>query len=165
MPAINVNDLTFGVEIETAMPTGTIAVGGYHNGRQIPGLPDGWRAESDCSIVCPAGHQACEVVSPVLKGTDGLEQIQQVCDWLNAVGAKVNRSTGFHVHVGWTGDREALKRLTSYVSNFEKAIFASTGTHSREQSRYCRPIRESSDYTSRFRMDRAMASPTIAITS
>jgi hypothetical protein len=148
---IDVNDLTFGIEIETVIPHGTIAVGGYHNGRQIPGLPEGWKSERDCSIRCPAGHEACEVVSPILKGADGLRQVKQVCDWLNAVGAKVNRSTGMHVHVGWTGDPEALACLTHYVSNFEIALFASTGTRSREEGSYCRPIRANDDFTRRFR--------------
>lgn len=148
---INVNDLTFGVELETTIPVGTIRVGGYHAGVQIPGLPEGWKAERDCSIRCDPGHEACEFVSPVLKGADGLRQVKQVCDWLNAIGAKVNRSTGFHVHVGFSGDPETLKRLTHYVSNYEIALFASTGTRSREEGTYCRPIRQSDDYARRFR--------------
>jgi hypothetical protein len=156
---INVNDMTFGVEIETTIPVGAVPVGGYHAGRQIEGLPAGWKAERDCSISCPVGHEACEVVSPILKGSDGIKQVKQVCDWLNAIGAKVNRSTGFHVHVGWSGDPEALKRLTHYVSNFEKALFASTGTHTREEGNFCRPIRESVDYTRRFRDGQAEGLP------
>lgn len=149
MPTIN--EMTFGVEIETAIPVGVIRVGGYHCGIQVPQLPPGWKAEADSSITCPAGHQSCEIVSPILKGADGLRQVKQVCDWLNSVGAKVNRSTGLHVHVGWNGDRDALNRLTHYVANFEKAIFASTGTHSREEGRFCKKIRESRDYTQLFR--------------
>jgi hypothetical protein len=148
---IDVNDLTFGCELETVIPAGTIPVGAYHNGRQVAALPPGWTVERDCSINCPAGHEAAEFVSPILKGADGLKQVKQVCDWLNAVGAKVNKSTGFHVHIGWAGDAEALKRLTHYVANFEKALFASSGTRSREEGSFCRPIREADSYTSRFR--------------
>ena len=52
----------------------------------------------------------------------------------------MNASTGLHVHVGWTGDAKALARLVSLVGNFEKAIFASTGTKTREQNHYCQSI-------------------------
>jgi hypothetical protein len=145
-PAINVNDLTFGIEIETAMPRGVVHVGGCHCGVQIPQLPEGWRAERDGSIRCPAEHEACEIVSPVLKGEDGIRQVLQVLAWLNSVGAKVNRSTGFHVHVGWNGDAETTKRLVFLVSNFEKALFAATGTRSREQGHYCQPIQSDSRF-------------------
>src|SRR5262245_33404466 len=103
-PAIDVNDLTFGIEIETAMPHGVVRVGGYHYGTQVPQLPEGWKAERDGSIRCPAGHEACEIVSPVLKGDDGIRQVVQVLAWLKSAGAQVNRSTGFHVHVGWNAD-------------------------------------------------------------
>jgi hypothetical protein len=136
-PAIDVNDLTFGIEIETAMPRGVVRVGNYHSGYQVPQLPHGWRAERDASIHCPQGHEPCEIVSPVLKGEDGVRQVVQVLAWLKGVGAKVNRSTGFHVHVGWNADEETTKRLVFLVSNFEKALFAATGTKSREEGHYC----------------------------
>jgi hypothetical protein len=151
MPTCDVNDLTFGCEFETTIPVGTIIVGGYHNGRTIAGLPEGWKAEHDCSIRATAGFTACEVVSPILKGADGLKQVKQICDYLNSIGAKVNSSTGFHVHIGWIGDADALKRLTSYVSNYEQALFASTGTRTRETGQFCQPIRTANAYTGRFR--------------
>jgi hypothetical protein len=95
---------------------------------------------------------AAEIVSPVLKGADGLRQLKAVCDWLNAVGAKVNRSTGFHVHVGFDRrDKAGLRRLVSLVANFEKALYASTGTHSREQGDYCRPVQTDQSYQQAFK--------------
>src|SRR6516164_7580401 len=103
-PAIDVNDLTFGIEIETAMPRGVVRVGNYHGGYQVPQLPHGWRAERDASIHCPQGYEPCEIVSPVLKGEEGVRQVVEVLAWLKGIGAKVNRSTGFHVHVGWNAD-------------------------------------------------------------
>jgi hypothetical protein len=39
-----------------------------------------------------------ELVSPPLKGADGLAQLETVCKVLNELGAKVNRSCGMHVH-------------------------------------------------------------------
>jgi hypothetical protein len=154
----NVHDLTFGVELEVTLPLGTCPVGCYHHGVQVPQLPEGWKAESDCSIEAGTGYMAAEIVSPVLKGADGLCQLKTVCDWLNSVNAKVNRSTGFHVHVGFNRtDKQGLRRLVSMVANFEKALFASTGTHSREQGSYCRPVQDDLCYQQAFRTARVAA--------
>jgi hypothetical protein len=151
MPA-NINDLTFGVELEVTLPVGTCQVGYYHGGVQVPQLPPGWKAERDSSIHANAGYMAAEIVSPVLKGADGLRQVKAVCDWLNSVNAKVNRSTGFHVHVGFDRqDGKGLRRLVSLVANFEKALFATTGTRSREQGMYCRPVQADRHYQQIFR--------------
>lgn len=147
---VNANELTFGVEIETSMPRGVVSVGGYHQGTQVPELPAGWNAQRDGSIRSGCGHQGCEIVSPVLKGADGLRQVLVVLGWLQSVGARVNRSTGLHVHVGWEGDAEALDRLAHVVSNNEKALYASTGTKSRETGTYCRPIQGSQEYQEVF---------------
>jgi Putative amidoligase enzyme len=153
--AVNVNDLTFGVELEVTLPAGTCPVGGYHCGLQVPQLPPGWKAERDGSIQAGPGHVAAEIVSPVLKGADGIRQLKAVCDWLNSVGAKVNRSTGFHVHVGFAGrDLDALHRLVSLVANFEKALYAATGTRSREHGRYCRGIQADHNFVTAFRATR-----------
>lgn len=139
-------DLTFGVEFEVCLPAtlSNVAYGAYHRGAQIAQLPEGWNGQGDGSIQAPAGYWGIEIVSPVLKGADGIRQVQQVLSWLNSVGAKVNASTGFHVHVGFDRqNRDGLKRLTHLVASFEKAIYASTGTNSRETGRFCRSIRES----------------------
>jgi len=42
--------------------------------------------------------RGCELVSPVLNGIDGLNQIEKVCEALSEVGARVNISCGLHVH-------------------------------------------------------------------
>lgn len=136
------SELTFGIELETHVPRGTCQVGGYHVGTQVPFLPSGWTAQRDCSIAAPTGREGCEFVSPILKGGEGLKQVVAVAAKLNEIGAKVNASTGLHVHVGWAGDAAALDRLVNLVANFEKAIFAATGTKSREQSHYCQGIHQ-----------------------
>jgi hypothetical protein len=149
---IDVNEMTFGVEIECCLPIGVrIQVGGYHSGIQVEGLPAGWTAQHDSSLRAPRAHRGVEIVSPILKGADGLRQIKQVCDWLASKGAKVNPSCGLHVHVGWGGDEDALKRLVHYVANFEKAIYASTGTKARENGHYCGTVRNDYTYARVFR--------------
>ena len=134
---MNVDDITFGIEIETTIPRGALAVGPHGRGADIPQLP-GWKADRDPSIRAGAGHEACEFVSPVFKGSDGLKQLLRDLATIKALGARINASCGLHVHVGIDKcNVELTTRLITLVSNFEKAIYASTGTKSREQGRWC----------------------------
>jgi hypothetical protein len=142
-------EMTFGIEIECLIPRANApACGGYHRGIQIPNLPQGWNAQQDSSIRSARyGMVGVEVVSPVLKGLDGLQQIKMVLDWLQSIGATVNRSTGLHIHVGFDrGNEQLTKKLVTVVANFEKAIYASTGTKSRETGCYCRSVQNSADH-------------------
>lgn len=149
---INVNDMTFGIEIETAIPIAAgVRVGGYHAGIQIPQLPEGWNAQRDGSIQCPTGHQPCEVVSPKLQGEDGVRQVIAAIEWLKSIDAKINSSTGLHVHVGWKNhNADTTRRLVTMVANFEKALYASTGTHSRENGTYAHSVASDRDYQHSF---------------
>jgi hypothetical protein len=148
---MNVSEMTFGVEFECTLPAGTCPVGAYHAGVQVPDLPPGWKAMRDGSIRAEeAGHQGVEVVSPVLKGEAGLREIQAVCRWLQSKGAKVNRSTGFHVHVGFQGDDVNLQRLASLAACQEEALYAVTGTKARERNHYCKPIKEDRAFKQAF---------------
>lgn len=137
---MNVQDITFGVEIETTIPHGALSVrvGCHGNGTDIPELA-GWKADRDPSIrVGVPGHEPCEFVSPVYKGTAGLQQLMLDLAKIKATGAKVNDSCGLHVHVGFDkADRDACKKLATLVANFEKAIYATTGTKNRERGRWC----------------------------
>lgn len=143
---IDINAMTFGIEIETTMPSEAMraagwTIGAYHVGANIPAFP-GWKTMHDGSIVASGiGRVGVEIVSPVLSGVDGLAQVERMVATLNAMGAKVNTSTGFHVHVGWTGDAAQLRRLVNFVAFHERALFASTGTTSREHNTYCGAIR------------------------
>lgn len=141
---MNCNEFTFGVEFETTMPIGSVICGGYHRGQQVPWLPEGWNAQHDGSIRARRGRMGVEFVSPVLKGAEGLKQVLDVIDMLVAHGATINQSCGFHIHVGSFGaqDQKTLEKVTTLVANFEKAIFASTGTKAREQGRWCGSIQQ-----------------------
>jgi hypothetical protein len=99
----------------------------------------GWKADADPSIrVTYPGHTACEFVSPIYQGTEGLKNLLADVEKIKALGARVNESCGLHIHVGFDkADSEKMDRLISLVSNFEKAIYAATGTKKREQGRWC----------------------------
>ena len=50
------------------------------------------------------GDNPIECVSPILEGNDnGFESLKNCCKTLNEADAKVNRSTGLHVHIGASG--------------------------------------------------------------
>jgi hypothetical protein len=147
MRRTDLNTLTFGVEIETTIPQPSIlreswGVGGYHCGHAVPGH-DGWTTQHDGSIASQYPNVGVEVVSPVLKGIDGLRSVAAMAAKLKSMGAKVNGSTGFHVHIGWNGTTEQLRRLVRFVAYHERALLAATGTHTRDHNRYCASIRTS----------------------
>ncbi len=144
--AIDLNDLTFGIEIECCIRTSALmdngwSIGAYHQGAEIPGFP-GWKAMHDGSIQTRYPRVGCEVVSPILRGAEGFAQIAAMVNQLNAMDASVNQSTGFHVHVGFANGTPAqLRRLVHFVAHHEPALFAATGTHSRECNHFCSSIK------------------------
>jgi hypothetical protein len=161
MPANHVSpiaaQMTFGVEIECHLPLALpIQIGGYCHGIQVPELPAGWKAERDGSIECGPERKRCEIVSPILKGQDGLRQLRFVLTWLHEHGARVNWSCGFHVHVGFgAGLVSEIGRVVATVARYERALYAVTGTHTREHrpdgKNFCKPINGDHNYTSRWK--------------
>ena len=60
-----------------------------------------WKIVTDGSLCDSLGRalpDGLELVSPILRGADGLKQIETVCRVLKQIGVQVNHSTGFHVH-------------------------------------------------------------------
>lgn len=143
----NATEITFGVEIETHIPAGRIPVGGHGNGMPIAELP-GWKADRDPSIRCRGGREACEFVSPIMKGAEGFGQLLAAICTIKAMGAQVNASCGVHIHIGFDrANMPALEKLTTLVANFEKAIFAASGTKNRERGRWCHGLQRYGTFT------------------
>ena len=139
--------LTFGIEIEGLLPADVISregirVGCYHHGIQIPGLPDGWTAEEDGTIGRRSGYTAVEIVSPILRGEDGLRQLIEVCQKLRSWGWVMRQTCGCHIHVGTrvmgadalNRSPEFLRKVAALVMRNETGLFASTGTKTREHN-------------------------------
>lgn len=92
------DERTFGIEIEfTTASRETVArlmnekgvntyVEGYNHRTS-----NHWKVITDSSC-------GFELVSPPLKGREGLDQLQKACEALKEAGAKVNRKCGLHVH-------------------------------------------------------------------
>lgn len=99
----NANTLTFGVEIECYNVVRDYLIAQVEQ-RSIriqsqnynhADTKEFYKIVSDGSI---QGNDANEIVSPILKGKQGENSLQAVCDSLNAIDAKVNKSTGLHIH-------------------------------------------------------------------
>jgi|688.fasta_scaffold345014_2 hypothetical protein len=145
MSTSTANTLTFGIEIECYIPNEvaqSIQIGGYHRGVQVESLPRGWNAQRDASIQAPAGKTAIEIVSPVLVGASGLEQVVEVLTWLKSIGAGCNSSCGIHVHVG--ANKLTAWKVLAITAQHEKALFAACGKNGlkRLNNRFCKSIAE-----------------------
>ena len=99
----NANILTFGVECETYNVVRDALIREVEL-RNISIQSEGYnhrdnnhyyKIVSDASI---QGVNGQEIVSPILKGKQGLNSLRMVCNSLNAIDAKVNKSTGLHIH-------------------------------------------------------------------
>lgn len=100
-------DRTFGVEIE-AFGVDRYTLAQALNNAGVPCVVESynhttrnhWKVVTDASVFDNYGRSAnsFELVSPPLKGADGLEQVKRVCEILGRLGAKVNKTCGLHIH-------------------------------------------------------------------
>ncbi len=145
--------ITFGVELETTLPaTCGIPVGAYHGGRPvavgyITGTTDevnaptfygaSWKAERDGSITTRHGRVACEFVSPILHGAEGVDHLIAFLEFAKSVGATVNASCGCHITVGvksiiGTDDPQAMSEFARKLAHIgrwhAKSLYGQTGT-------------------------------------
>ncbi len=156
----------FGCEVECLLPEQAInelgiRIGSYHHGYPLPSpFPQGWTAERDGSLRTERrGYVPVEIVSPILRGRAGIEQVKQVAQTLRSLGASVNPTCGFHVHCSAeavAGDSfnkvaEWVSKLLYHVAMHETALYASTGTHRRENGGYARSIKAQKNAADRVR--------------
>lgn len=166
---VNASSYTFGIEFEVTVPTSAqVARGGYHSGIRIESAInlEGERIEAprfngkclrgdyDGSIVTSSGSQmGVEVVSPILRGQAGLDFIKATCEFLNAIGAKVNRTCGLHVTfgvdsvIGFASQEDRLKFARKFVHlarNNVYGVYGQSGTD-RHTNHYCTPLTARAD--------------------
>lgn len=98
-----------------------------------------WKIVGDASI---HGMNAAEVVSPILSGAEGLEQVAAVCSALKAVGAKVNKSCGLHIHHDAQDfNSDKLVKVVRVYQKMEKMIDSFMPRSRRaDNGRYCRSV-------------------------
>lgn len=132
--SIRWTDFTFGVEIECLAPfaqhimKGVLDQAGFSS----------WRVVNDGSLNGAPGFFPMEVVSPVLRGEEGLTTLRNVMALLQAKGCKVNKSCGMHVHVGVRGMAPAqVRKIAAAFLNAEHCFDALVPPARRDGNRYC----------------------------
>tara|TARA_R100000388_G_scaffold94502_1_gene81989 strand:+ start:11662 stop:12741 length:1080 start_codon:yes stop_codon:yes gene_type:complete len=71
-----------------------------------------WIAAQDSSIANHAGRGiGHEIVSPILYGRQGLNQLKRIMKALKRAGAQVNKSCGFHITVGVKSSSARARRM------------------------------------------------------
>jgi hypothetical protein len=145
--------LTFGIEIECIVPfneteahtkLAEIGIDVMNTGYEHT-VRNNWKMMGDSSINSNNWrHTGIEFVSPILQGEDGLKNVRSFMNALNKIGATVNSSCGFHVHVGGMGEQpiEFFKNLWILYSNMEPVIDKLMPLSRREnQNTYCLSVR------------------------
>ena len=116
-----------------------------------------WKVTTDISV--RGSEHTGELVSPILKGEDGMAQLEKVCEVMNRLGCQVNRSCGLHVHID-SRDLEAqqiksvAKRYQKYQSSINTLM-----PRSRHNGMYCQTIQD--QYIAR--MERATSKHGVAM--
>lgn len=145
---------SIGVEIEAIFPDREATyrlredqVGYHHEFRQARDFPRGWMAQTDSSIHSEEYDTfTAELVSPVMRWPDALDQVAAVVERARELGAKTNYSCGFHVHLGADDlDGGDLDRLIALTRRYEFALYGTAGTSvvsrmaSEHGRHYCKP--------------------------
>lgn len=97
-----------------------------------------WKIVSDASV-----NGGYELVSPVLKGQSGLDEVKAVCEALSEVGALINKSCGFHAHFGTDDFKESVSVWRNLYINYatlEEDIDAFMPP-SRRRNTYCASLK------------------------
>jgi len=147
-------DLTFGIEIETINQTRqTVAnaiqsvVGGTtrHEGLGYDAwtVTDAkgrtWKAVTDASLSASRDLQA-EIVSPILKAED-ITELQEVVRAVRAAGAKVDASCGIHIHIGANAfTPQAVANLVKTVHKQEELIYEALKVNPTRKAAYAKPV-------------------------
>lgn len=145
-PVGSTNYDEFGVEFEFILPAGqslatvaqriTLAGIDCHFEGYNHFLRPTWKTVTDGSV--SAGG---EVVSPVLRGEDGMRQVAKVCEVLNEMGCRVNRTCGLHVHVNSRGlGLDYFRRLVALYATNED-ILDSIQPPSRRNNYFCGTVK------------------------
>lgn len=135
----------FGVEIEAYNCTRerlarelraagiSIQVEGYNHTDHA----DHWKLVTDSSL---HGNNTFELVSPILHGEAGIDELEKVCWVLELCDVKVNDTCGLHIHMDahdftmdtWRNLAVTYKRLEPVIDAFMPG--------SRRNNRYCKPL-------------------------
>lgn len=97
-----------------------------------------WKLVTDASV-----RNGFEVVSPVLQGSNGLDQVNTVAQALDDAGAGVNVNCGLHVHFDASGlSVDDVRNIVTRYAKYESKIDAFMPNSRRgDNNIYCKSIR------------------------
>ena len=107
-----------------------------------------WKIVTDASVNrTGTGTGGLELVSPVLRGANGLAELAKAVKALAGAGARVDRTCGVHIHIGMDGLNGAqIMNVVDYYAANQSHINGLVA-RSRLSSGYCRPANQMSRYT------------------
>ena len=109
-----------------------VAVEGYNHDTR-----NHWKLVSDGSL---SGNDTFELVSPILEGESGLQELQKVCWVLDYYDVKVNNSCGLHIHMDAADFTiETWRNLAITYRHLEPVIDAFM-PNTRRNNTYCKRL-------------------------
>lgn len=137
---------TFGVEIEMLVPSslGT-QITNYLGDNGIACSYEGythqlmstWKLVTDSSLQSQRGFKSFELVSPILQGQSGINELRNILNLITEAGCKVNKSCGIHVHVGVQDyNVKNLVNLVKFYGKYEDELNMVMAP-SRRNNRWC----------------------------
>jgi hypothetical protein len=100
-----------------------------------------WKVVRDASV---RGASPFELVSPILSGEAGLDQLRKVVSAIYGAGATVESDCGLHVHIGasdltFTAIKTLIQRFANFESDWDRIIARSRRGN---LNPFCRSVRE-----------------------
>jgi hypothetical protein len=104
-------------------------------------IPAGWSVKYDLSVR-GSGH---ELVSPPLRGEDGIDSVRKACRWLRENGARVDSSCGLHIHheVNDLGARGICRVVRTYADHQDLLNWLVSSSRRSPHHTYARPLTSS----------------------
>jgi len=150
----NIFNRKFGVEFEAYNVSKTILKNALNSANircEIEGYNHNtsrhWKIVNDSSL---NGNNAFELVSPILIGETGINELKTVCRVLNECGAKVNKSCGTHVHFDAADfNIDIWKKIYINYFRLENTIDGFM-PRSRRENTYCKGLRNITNFESKI---------------
>jgi hypothetical protein len=152
---MNLQDLKFGIEIETVKITrqktaeaiqsvvgGNIAhEGGTYDCYSVTDLRGKkWKVVRDASLSSVPPNLQSEIVSPILTYED-IPQLQEVVRAAKRAGTRINRQCGCHIHLDASAfDTQKLANFAKIFYKQENLILHALGVKQQRLQHYTRPI-------------------------
>jgi len=160
MSELKLSENTFGIEIETVSPVSrdqlarlmqeklgdTFRITSERYNHQDT-TENKWKLVSDATIRTTSSHpHQAEIVSPILKGQDGLDKLEKVLQAINEIGVTVNKSCGIHVHHDARMlNTEQMIKLSQFYTYYETILDSLQPMSRRASNSYNYPMKNSND--------------------